>query len=215
MANIQNGAPWRTASQPPMATTTSRTVAAATTPSTLPEPWLAKYRHSPKPKNANPQPAPRRNSAVAARTCGSDVKMRAHRSGSVTATTPISMIRHAEMRGPRPGDAARAGHLAGPDRHADHRHAGGAEREGDRDQQELEPHADAVAGQRRRAVARDEAGGDQDRQHRLHRRQAGDRADLEDVDEHLAIERHAGKADRAGGRGPSADTTTAPAAPPV
>ena len=81
------------------------------------------------------------------------------------------------------------GNVAGTDRHADHRHRGDADREGDRDQEEFQPRADAVARKRLRAEARDQAREHQDGEHGLQRRQACQRADLENVEEHLALER--------------------------
>ena len=59
-----------------------------------------------------------------------------------------------------PGDPPRPRHLAGADRHADHRHRGDADRERDRGQHEFEPRADAVAGQHLGAELRQHVGED-------------------------------------------------------
>ena len=89
-------------------------------------------------------------------------------------------------RGPR--HPARAGDVAGADRHAHHRHAGDADGKGDRHQQELQARADAVAGQRLGAEAGDQRRQHQHGQHRLQRREGGKGPDLQDVEEHIAAE---------------------------
>jgi hypothetical protein len=66
-----------------------------------------------------------------------------------------------------------------------------AEGERDRRQQKFQPRAHAIAGQRLGAVAGENFGEDQHRQHGLQRRQAGHRADLKNVEEHVALESEA------------------------
>ena len=86
-----------------------------------------------------------------------------------------------------PGDPPRARDPLGADRHADHRHRGDADRERHRRQHEFEPRADAVAGEDLGAETRQHVGEDADGQHRLQRREAGDGADLQDVEEHRPL----------------------------
>ena len=57
----------------------------------------------------------------------------------------------------------------------------------DRGQHEFEPRADAVAGENFGAETRQHVGEDADGQHRLQRREAGDGADLQDVEEHRPL----------------------------
>jgi len=65
------------------------------------------------------------------------------------------------------GVTARARHKTGAHRHAHHRHRGDAERERNRNQQEFQPRAHAVTGQRLGAEARQAFGEDPDGQHGL------------------------------------------------
>ena len=124
---------------------------------------------------------------LAARTPASPVKMLTQRSGKIAMKVAIEPT---ETNAIAPAvQAIRRARAIPPraDRHADHRHRGDADRERDRGQHEFEPRADAVAGEDRGAETRQHVGEDADRQHRLQRREAGDRADLQDVEEHRPL----------------------------
>ena len=126
---------------------------------------------------------------LAARTPASPVKMLTQRSGKIAMKVPIAPTETNDSVAGGPGDPPRARDPLGADRHADHRHRGDADRERHRGQHEFEPRADAVAGEDRGAESRQHVGEDADGQHRLQRREAGDGADLQDVEEHRPLNR--------------------------
>ena len=113
--------------------------------------------------------------------------MLTQRSGKIAMTVAITPTDTNATHARGPGDPPRARDPLRADRHADHRHRGDADRERDRRQHEFEPRADAVAGQDLGAETRQHVGEDADGQHRLQRREAGDRADLQDVEEHRPL----------------------------
>ena len=139
------------------------------------------------PKKAKAGPAQAKYDVAAAVTPGSLVNIETHSDGLSATTRPISADDDAGRGARGPRHLPRARHKSCAHRHADHRHRGDAERERNRRQQEFQPRAHAVAGQRLGAEAGEDFGEDQDRQHGLQRRQAGHRADLEDVEEHGAL----------------------------
>ena len=166
---------------------TSRAVCASTGPITLAAPCDEKYIDEARPMKAYIGAAVDRYCRLAARTLASLVKMLTQRSGNnatKVATAPTETNEtHPAIQAMRRARAMRSG----ADRHADHRHRSDAERERDRGQHEFQPRADAVAGQDLGAEPRQHVGEDADRQHRLQRRKAGDRADLQDVEEHRPL----------------------------
>jgi len=84
----------------------------------------------------------------------------------------------------RPRHLARAHHLAGAHGHAHHGHGRHPHAKGNRNQQKLQPLANAIAGQGIGPQPCDHAGQHQSGQRGLHRRDAGQGADAQDVLEH-------------------------------
>ena len=81
--------------------------------------------------------------------------------------------------------------VAGAGRHADQRGEAGADAEGKRRQHELQPHADAVARQRRRAEASDQAGDQYGGEDRRRRRGRAHQADAQDFAKQPRLQAHA------------------------
>ena len=98
-----------------------------------------------------------------------------HTSGTIATRSPTSPTATPPTAcGPRHPAGARD--VACADRHAHHRHAGDADGKHDRNQQELQARADAVAGQRLGAEARHQPRQDQHGQHGLQWREGRQRA---------------------------------------